>query len=378
VSPAAPDPVAPVAPVAPDPDHRVFPPTLADLEDAARRAASPAAWAYLAHGAGAEHTMRANAEAWARWHLRPRVLRDVGTVDVATTLLGTPVATPVMVAPTAMHRFVDDEGEPATARAAARAGALYVVSMAATASVESVAAAAPDAPRWAQMYMLRDRGRTRALAERVGAAGYHAVVASVDGAAVPRRSRLDAGLVPPGDFRFPNLAGPDEADRSDLMAMVSDFDPTVTFADLARFAEWSGLPVVVKGVMRGDDARACLDHGAAAIAVSNHGGRTLDGLAATADVLPEVVAAVGDRAEVYVDGGIRSGVDVLRARCLGARAVMVGRPVLWGLAVGGEAGAAGVLEHLTEELRRAMAMCGFATLTAGAEGPGPDALLHRD
>jgi 4-hydroxymandelate oxidase len=362
-----------VSPAAP----RVFPPTLADLEAEAQRAASPAAWAYLAHGAGAEHTMRANAEAWTRWHLRPRVLRDVGTVDVTTTLLGTPVATPVVVAPTAMHRFVHDAGERATARAAARCGALYVVSMAATTSIEDVAAAAPDAPRWAQMYMLRDRGRTRALAERAGAAGYLAVVASVDGGAVHRRAHLGAGLMPPDDFRFPNLAAPDESDRSDLMAMVSDFDPTVTFADLARFGEWSGLPVVVKGVMRGDDARACLDHGAAAVAVSNHGGRTLDGLAATADVLPEVVEAVAGRAEVYVDGGIRSGVDVLRARCLGARAVMVGRPVLWGLALDGEAGAAGVLDHLTEELARAMAMCGFATLAPGPDGPGPDALLPR-
>jgi 4-hydroxymandelate oxidase len=309
--------------------------------------------------------MRANAEAWTRWHLRPRVLRDVGTVDVTTTLLGTPVATPVVVAPTAMHRFVHDAGERATARAAARCGALYVVSMAATTSIEDVAAAAPDAPRWAQMYMLRDRGRTRALAERAGAAGYLAVVASVDGGAVHRRAHLGAGLMPPDDFRFPNLAAPDES------------DPTVTFADLARFGEWSGLPVVVKGVMRGDDARACLDHGAAAVAVSNHGGRTLDGLAATADVLPEVVEAVAGRAEVYVDGGIRSGVDVLRARCLGARAVMVGRPVLWGLALDGEAGAAGVLDHLTEELARAMAMCGFATLAPGPDGPGPDALLPR-
>jgi 4-hydroxymandelate oxidase len=140
--------------------------------------------------------------------------------------------------------------------------------------------------------------------------------------------------------------------------MVSDFDPTITFDDLALFGDWSGLPVVVKGVMRGDDAARCVDAGAAAIAVSNHGGRTLDGVAATADVLPEIVDAVGGRAEVYVDGGIRSGIDVLRAVALGAQAVMIGRPVLWGLAVDGTAGAVAVLTHLAEELGRAMALCG--------------------
>jgi 4-hydroxymandelate oxidase len=355
-----------------DDASRVFPPTLADLEAAAKRVASTEAWDYIAHGAGDETTMRANVEAWRRWALRPRVLRDMTDVQVATSVLGTPVAAPVLIAPTAMHRFVHDEGEMATARAAARFGTVYVVSMAATTSLEDVAAAAPGAPRWAQMYMLRDRGRTRALAERARDAGCSAIVASVDGAAVSRRSRLEGGvLVPPEWFRFPNLAGPDDAERSDLMAMVSDFDPSTTFEDLARFSEWSGLPVVVKGVMRGDDAAQCLDAGAAALAVSNHGGRTLDGVAATAAVLPEVVAAVDGRAEVYVDGGIRSGVDVLRALSLGARAVMLGRPVLWGLAVDGEDGVVGLLTHLGEELQRAMALCGRATV----EALGPDVLL---
>jgi 4-hydroxymandelate oxidase len=303
--------------------------------------------------------MRENVVAWTRWKLRPQVLRDMGDVRTSTTVLGTDVDAPILIAPTAMHRFVCSDGELATARAAAQANTIYVVSMAATTSLEDVAAAAPGAPRWAQMYMLRDRGRTRALAERAGAAGYRAVVASVDGAAVPRRSRLAGGaLVPPDTFRFPNLASPDDPHNTNLMAMVSDFDPTVTFDDLALFEEWSGLPVVVKGVMRGDDAAKCADAGAAAIAISNHGGRTLDGVAATADVLPEIVDAVGGRAEVYVDGGIRSGIDVLRAVALGAQAVMIGRPVLWGLAVDGAEGAVAVLQHLAEELGRAMALCG--------------------
>jgi 4-hydroxymandelate oxidase len=342
-----------------DDTSRVFPATLAELERAAEAAMTHQAWDYIAHGAGDEVTMRANVEAWHRWSLRPSVLRDMSDVRPHTSVLGVPVSAPVLVAPTAMHRFVCDEGERATARAAARAGVVYVVSMAATTSLEDIAASAPSAPRWAQMYMLRDRGRTRALAERARAAGYLAIVASVDGAAVPRRSRLPGGaLVPPDWFRFPNLASPNDPDSSDLMAMVSDFDPSVTFDDLSLFAEWSGLPIVVKSVMRGDDARRCLDAGASGIAVSNHGGRTLDGVAATAEVLPDVVDAVGGRAEVYVDGGVRSGVDVLRALCLGARAVMVGRPVLWGLAVGGEEGAVRVITHLTDELVRAMALCG--------------------
>ena len=342
-----------------DATSRVFPPTLAELETEAEAAANPAAWDYLAHGSGDESTMRENVTAWTRWRLRPQVLRDMGDVRTTTTVLGTDVDAPILIAPTAMHRFVCDDGELATARAGAQANTVYVVSMAATTSLEDVAAEAPDGARWAQMYMLRDRGRPRARAERAGANGYRAIVASVDGAAVPRRSRLAGGaLVPPDTFRFPNLASPDDPDNTNLMAMVSDFDPTVTFDDLALFGEWSGLPVVVKGVMRGDDAARCVDTGAAAIAVSNHGGRTLDGVAATADVLPEIVDAVGGRAEVYVDGGIRSGIDVLRAVALGAQAVMIGRPVLWGLAVDGTDGAVAVLQHLVEELGRAMALCG--------------------
>lgn len=336
---------------------------LATLEARAAEKLDQLAYDYIAGGSGDEVTLAANVAAWERLRVRPHVLRDVTTVDTTTTLVGREVRTPVVVAPTAMHRFACEEGEPATARAAAGTGALMVVSMAANTPLEEIARAAPGAPRWQQMYMLRDRGRTRALCERAAAAGFDAIVASVDGAAVTERRRLPGGgLTPPPFFRFPNLAPPDAPDDADLMGLVSDFDPSVTFADLARFHEWSGLPVVVKAVLRGDDAAACVDAGAAGIAVSNHGGRILDGCIATADALPEVVEAVGGRTEVYVDGGIRNGVDVLKALALGARAVMVGRPVVWGLAIGGEAGAAGVLAQLTVELGRAMALCGAASL----------------
>jgi 4-hydroxymandelate oxidase len=333
---------------------------VADYEARARDLADPAAWEYLGRGSGAGVTVAENLTAWSRWTLMPRVLRDVSTVDLSTTVLGTRVAAPILVAPTAMHRFFTVDGELATARAAAEAGTVYVVSMAATSSVEDVAAAAPTGARWAQMYMLRDRGRTRALAERAAAAGYGAIVASVDGAAVGRGvASASAGrLVPPDWMRYPNLASDADADSSDIMQLVTDFDPSITFDDLSLFGEWSGLPVVVKGLLRGDDAARAVDAGASAIAVSNHGGRVLDGIAATADVLPDVVDAVAGRAEVYVDGGVRRGIDAVKALALGARAVMVGRPVLWGLCVDGAAGAAAVLTVLGNEFEAALAFCG--------------------
>ncbi len=336
---------------------------LASLEAHATAALDPVVADYVNRGSGSEHTKRANLAAWGRLALRPHVLRDVSSVDTTVAVLGTTVASPVLVAPTAMQRLVCDEGELATARAAARAGTVMVVSMVASCSLEDVAAAAPGAPRWAQMYLLRDRGRTRALAERARDAGYQAIVASVDGAAVPYGDHR--GATPArADLRLPNLGAPTPGADRELLAAMADFDPGVTVDDLARFGEWSGLPVVVKGVLRGDDARACVDAGVRGVAVSNHGGRIVDGCVATADALVDVVDAVGGDADVYVDGGVRSGADVVKAVALGATAVLVGRPVVWGLAVGGEDGAADVLETLTREVRRVMAFCG--TPTTGA------------
>jgi len=220
--------------------------------------------------------------------------------------------------------------------------------MASSVPLEEIAAAAPGARLVAQMYMLGDRGKTRALAERAGACGCIAIMASVDGAAVPHgaAARAERGHALPGD----------------VTRLVDDFDASVTFDDLARFGEWSGLPVVVKGVLRGDDAVRCVDAGATVVAVSNHGGRIVDGCIDTASALVDVVDAVRDRAEILVDGGIRSGGDVLRALALGAHAVMIGRPVLWGLALGGESGAREVLTSFAQDLRRTMAFCGAATL----------------
>ncbi len=348
------------------------PPSLpVDLDGFERSAATsldPATYRYLANGSGANVTRDANRSAWDRWMLHPHVLRDVSHVSTATTVLGAPVDLPVLVAPTAMQRMAWIDGELAMARAGAAARTVLVTSMAASYSVEDVAAAAPEGTRWAQMYLLRDAGRTRRLAERAREAGYAAIVLTVDGAAVPYgRRRLADGLQLPRPFSFPNMLLPGEPVDTPLTDLVDDFDPGVTAADVERLAEWSGLPVVVKGVLRGDDAARAVDHGAAGIVVSNHGGRTHDGCVATAIALPGVVDAVAGRAEVYVDGGIRAGIDVARALALGARAVLVGRPTLWGLAVDGTPGVVAVLTALREELVRVMAFCGASA---------PDALTR--
>ncbi len=334
---------------------------LAHLEELATERLDAVAADYINRGSADGLTRAANLTAWRRLRLRPHVLRDVSNVQTATTVLGAPVATPVLIAPTAMQRLAAEDGERATARAAARVGTVMVVSMVASCSLEAIAEAAPKAPRWAQMYLLGDRGRTRALAERARDAGYQAIVASVDGAAVPYGDHRGATPPPPGGLG--NLVPSEPGRPGALLAAMADFDAGVTPPDLALFREWSGLPVVVKGVLRGDDAVACVEAGASAVAVSNHGGRTVDGCVATGDVLAEVADAVGGRAEVYVDGGIRTGADVLKALALGARAVLVGRPAVWGLAVGGETGVVDVLDAFTRDLARVLAFCGASNLS---------------
>jgi 4-hydroxymandelate oxidase len=267
----------------------------------------------------------------------------------------------VLVGPVAYQRLAHPDGEPPTASGAAAAGTLLVVSTQATASLEEIAAVAPGAPRWFQLYVYRDRRIAAGLVRRAAASGYRAVVLTVD-VPVPgnrERDRRNRFQLPPG-MGLANLTVPEE--RVDVVGVAGHFDPTVTPEVIGWLAEESGLPVVVKGVLRGDDAAACLDAGAAAIVVSNHGGRQLDGAVATAEALAEVVEAVAGRAEVYVDGGIRRGADVVKALALGARAVLIARPVVWGLANGGAAGVEEVLAGYREELERALALCGTPTL----------------
>jgi 4-hydroxymandelate oxidase len=340
---------------------------LAALEAEARSRLDPGVYDYIAGGADAELTLADNLAAWSRLRLRPRVLRDVTQVSTATTLLGSQVPTPLLVAPMAYHRMAHPDGEAGSAAGAAAAGAPYICSTQATMSVEEVADAAPDAVRWFQVYVVRDRGWTAELVARAAAAGFRALVLTVDVPLLGNRLRDLRN-----DFRLPTGMAPANAPPAgaarqrelavDVLAQAGQFDPGLTPETVGWLAERSGLPVVVKGVLRGDDALACLDAGAAGVVVSNHGGRQLDGVVATADALAEVAAAVGDRAEVYVDGGVRRGTDVVKALALGARAVLVGRPVLWGLAAGGPAGVERVLSGLAGELRLAMALCGAVSV----------------
>jgi 4-hydroxymandelate oxidase len=340
--------------------------SLDDMEAEARQRIGEMAYAYYSGGSGDERLLAENVAAWSHWQLHPHVLAGISEVQTATTLLGTPVSAPVVIAPTAIQGLAHPDGEKATALGAASVGALMVLSSLATCSLEDVARSAPDAPRWMQIYILRDRARTKDLVDRAATNGYGALVLTVDAPVSGLRLReLRGGVHLPDDLSLPNLAGnsTDRAHEGGFMAVVSrEFEPALTPDDIGWLAGLSGLPVVAKGVQRADDAVRCVEAGAAAIVVSNHGARQLDDAPATADILAEIVDAVGSRAEVYVDGGVRRPPDVVKALALGARAVLIGRPQLWALATGGAEGIATLLQWYTSELRRTMALCGAATV----------------
>lgn len=322
-------------------------PAYEDLETLARQRLDPALYDYVAGGAEDEFTLADNEAAWDRLLLRPRVLRDVDKVRTDTRFLGAPVAHPIGVAPMSMQHGIHPEGAAATARGAAQTNTPFVMGLFGAGSAGAVAEVETSAPRWLQVYVLRDRERSMRAIERTLAQGYQALMLTVD---VVRQGHRLRDLR--NRFEF--------AREEDGLAEDPDeiFDRSLSFDDIAWFRERAGVPLVVKGVLRGDDARACAEAGADAIVVSNHGGRQQDTAVASADALPEVVAAVEGRAEIYVDGGVRRGHHVLKALALGARGVFVGRPVMWGLAVGGSDGVAAVLQELHAELERAMALCG--------------------
>ncbi|MEU6407774.1 alpha-hydroxy acid oxidase [Microbispora sp. NPDC046933] len=334
-------------------------PTVREFEAAARDRLDPAHYDYFAGGAGDEVTVRANEAAFARLALLPRVLRGAGSPQLGVALLGSRVATPVLVAPTAFHRLADPEGEKATARAAAAAETIMIVSMAATVAVEDVAAAAPGATLWFQLYVQPDMAFTEAVVRRAEAAGCAALVVTVDSPARGRRDR-DArnGFddLPEG-MRCENLR---DGDPGSVRPIVMSSAITWEHVDLLR--RMTRLPIVLKGVTHPADARLALDHGVSAVYVSNHGGRQLDTVPATVDLLPEIVAAVGGAVPVLVDGGIRRGTDVVKAMALGASAVAIGRPVIWGLAADGERGVARVLGLLRDEVEHALTLCGLASV----------------
>jgi isopentenyl diphosphate isomerase/L-lactate dehydrogenase-like FMN-dependent dehydrogenase len=332
-----------------------------DYERLAEDRLGPGPWSYFAGGADDERTLRWNLEAYGRWLLRPRILCDVTDVSTETTVLGTQVALPVLVAPVAFQRMAHPDGEAATARAAASAGTVMCLSTIATASPADVAVAAPGAPRWFQLYVFKDWGLTSALVQQAVDAGYSALVLTADTPYLGRREGpLRTGFAIPDDVRIPavDAARGGGLQPFSLHEHFDLFSPAVSWRDVERLNELSGLPVVVKGVLTAEDARLACEHGAAAIAVSNHGGRQLDGVPGTLDALPEVVEAVEGRVEVYLDGGIRRGTDVAKALALGARATLAGRAVLWGLACGGEEGARHVLELLRDEIRLALSLLG--------------------
>jgi len=334
-----------------------------DYERLAEGALEAGPLGYFAGGADDEVTLRENVAAFERLRLRPRMLVDVSGVSTATSVLGTDVSMPLLVAPTAIQKMCHPDGEPATARAAAGAGTVMTLSTIATSTPAEVAAAAPGGPRWFQVYCFEDEGVTRALIEQAAEHGYEALVLTVDAPRAGRRERdLRTGFKVPAEVAIPSVAAalghPASLTIAEVFAML---DLTLTWRDLDRIRGLSDLPLLVKGVLTEEDARLACDAGVDGIVVSNHGGRQLDGVHATIEALPEVVEAVEDRIEVLVDGGIRRGTDVVKALALGARAVMVGRPVLWGLACGGEEGVAHVLELFREEIERALLLCGCPT-----------------
>jgi 4-hydroxymandelate oxidase len=338
---------------------------LRDLERLAGERLGQVAWDYYASGADDEVTLRENVAAFGRIALHYRVLIDVARRDLATTVLGQRVAMPVLVAPTAFHRLAHEQGELASVGGAGDAGTIFVLSTLSNTRVEDVVAAATG-PVWFQLYVYKDRAATEALVRRVEAAGVGALVLTVDAPLLGRRERdVKNRFALPDELRVENLGGtgfevvPGAIAESGLAAyFASLLDPSLSWKDLAWLRGLTKLPIVIKGVVRADDARRAVDAGAAAVVVSNHGGRRLDHSPATIDVLPAITAAVGGSIEVLLDGGVRRGTDVIKALALGARAVLVGRPVLWGLAAGGRDGVAGALAILRRELDLAMALCG--------------------
>jgi 4-hydroxymandelate oxidase len=324
---------------------------------------------YYEGGALDEITLRENVAGWERLKLYYHVLAGVGPRELTTTVLGQPISMPIAIAPTAFHKLACPDGEIAAARAAKEVGTLFILSSLSNTAMEAVFAEAAS-PRWCQLYIYKEREVTRSLVQRAEAAGAEAIVLTVDAPGLGTRERdmrnrftLPEGLCvenlsPLGKGKMPEVKG------SGLAAYVHDnFKSDLSFEDLDWLCGGTRLPVIVKGVCRDDDARRIAEHGAKAIVVSNHGGRQLDTAPATCEVLSRVVDAARDRCEIYVDGGIRRGSDILKAIALGARAVLIGRPILWGLSVSGQEGATNILGILRRELDEAMLLCGCTKLT---------------
>jgi (S)-2-hydroxy-acid oxidase len=342
---------------------------LSDFEKYARSRLDGNAWGYYSSGANQEQTLRDNEEAFRRYRLRPRMLRDVSTVDMRTRILGQEVSFPVCVGATAMQRMAHTEGELATARAAAGLGTCMLLSTWSTTSLEDVAHASGSGLRWFQLYIYRDREVTKNLVLRAERAGYKALAITVDTPVVGRRladARNRFNLPPhltlanfSSTLPQSNLSSDGNYGGSLLHKYTTEMlDPSLTWEAIDWIRGITRLPILVKGVLTAEDAREAVNHEVQGIVVSNHGARQLDGVAASIDALSEVVSAVQGRVEVFMDGGVRQGTDVLKALAMGARAVFIGRPVLWGLACGGQNGVEKVLELLRDEFHSAMMLSG--------------------
>jgi L-lactate dehydrogenase (cytochrome) len=361
--------------------------SVADLRRIAKRVTPSGVFDYIDGAAEDERTSAANTADFARIGFKPRVLRDVGVVDPSTTVLGRPTPLPLVLAPTGFTRIADPQGELAVARAATRAGLAYALSTLGTRSIEEVAAASADGRRWFQVYVWRDRGLVKEMIERAASAGYEALIVTVDTAMLGKRERdvrrgfslppkigLDTllqGAIHPRwtwrfvtaePVRFANVVGREVGDGASAVALAdyvnTQFDPGLSWADIEWMRSvWDG-PIVIKGIQTVADAELAVEHGVEAIALSNHGGRQLDDAPSPISLVAPVVDAVGDRLEVFCDGGVRRGSDIVKAVALGARACLVGRAYLYGLAAGGERGVDLVLGLLRDDVRRTMALVG--------------------
>jgi len=354
--------------------------TVRDYEEAARQTLNPVSFDYVSGGARDEVTLRANEAGFARLGLLPRMLCGNEKRPLETRLLNSRASMPVVLSPTAFHKLMAAEGERATARAAAAADTIMITGMAATVAVEDVIAAsraaagdaAPDV--WFQLYIQPRTDITEALVDRAARAGAAALVVTVDSPALgasDRNERNDFHDLPPG-LACENMRGLAEDDGDGNVRSI-EMSAALTWEHVGRLRAMTSLPVVVKGILHPDDARIAIDHGADAVMLSNHGGRQLDGVPATIDLLPAMAVAVNGQVPLLLDGGIRRGADIVKALALGATAVGVGRPVLWGLAAGGEDGARHVLELLRAELDHTLALCG----AGGAASLTPDLVVRN-
>jgi lactate 2-monooxygenase len=364
-----------------------IPVAVAELEERAVAAMDPKAASYVCAGAGSEDTMRANREAFARRRIVPRMLRDVASRDLSTTVLGTEMPVPLLLAPIGVQKVLHEDGELATARAAAAVGVPMIASTASHFTLEEIAEAGGEAPRWFQLYWPNDPGLARSFVERAETAGYGAIVLTVD-TFIPGWKPRDLqqawlpflnGLGVANYFQDPVFRAALEKTPEEDQGMATGHflgvqaNPSLSWDDLAQLREMTSLPILVKGIQHVEDAREAVARGVDGIVVSNHGGRQVDGAVASLDALPAIADAVGEEPAVLFDSGVRSGADVLKALALGADAVCLGRPYLWGLALDGQAGVETLLKMVLAELDLTMALCGLTRL----EEIGPE-LLSSD